>query len=96
LPRALWERLISTEEKPSAALTVSAFEKKIYDIFDVQLPRSAREQFMVGNKISKEELAIATWFSLKPNGMLKYLPMLEFILEMAILSIHPQLAASSA
>jgi cell wall-associated NlpC family hydrolase len=26
--------------------------------FEVELPRSAREQFIVGNKISKEELSV--------------------------------------
>ncbi|OPY65989.1 MAG: D-gamma-glutamyl-meso-diaminopimelic acid endopeptidase CwlS precursor [Syntrophorhabdus sp. PtaU1.Bin050] len=39
-------------------LDCSAFVKKIYEIFDVQLPRSAREQFGVGNRVSKEELSV--------------------------------------
>ena len=39
-------------------LDCSAYVKKIYDIFDVELPRSAREQFKAGTRISKEELAI--------------------------------------
>ncbi|OPY83354.1 MAG: D-gamma-glutamyl-meso-diaminopimelic acid endopeptidase CwlS precursor [Syntrophorhabdus sp. PtaU1.Bin153] len=39
-------------------LDCSAFVKKIYEIFDVQLPRSAREQYRVGNRVSKEELSI--------------------------------------
>jgi peptidoglycan DL-endopeptidase LytE len=37
-------------------LDCSAFVKKMYDIFDVQLPRSAREQFCTGMPVSKEEL----------------------------------------
>ena len=39
-------------------LDCSAYVKKIYEIFDVQLPRSARDQFMIGSKISREELAV--------------------------------------
>ncbi len=39
-------------------LDCSAFVKKIYEIFDVQLPRSAREQFRVGNRVSKDELSV--------------------------------------
>jgi cell wall-associated NlpC family hydrolase len=39
-------------------LDCSAYVRKIYEIFDVQLPRSARDQFKVGSKISKEELAV--------------------------------------
>lgn len=39
-------------------LDCSAFVKKIYGIFDVNLPRSAREQFRAGMKVSKEELAV--------------------------------------
>jgi len=53
-------------------LDCSAFVKKIYDIFDVQLPRSAREQFMVGNKISKEELAIGDLVFFKTKRYVKY------------------------
>jgi len=39
-------------------LDCSAYVKKIYDIFDVQLPRSAREQYKIGVKINQENLAI--------------------------------------
>ncbi len=53
-------------------LDCSAFVKKIYDIFDVQLPRSAREQFMVGNKISKEELAVGDLVFFKTKRYVKY------------------------
>ena len=34
----------------------SAFVKKIYEIFNVQLPRTAREQFLFGRKVEKNEL----------------------------------------
>jgi LysM repeat protein len=53
-------------------LDCSAFVKKIYDIFDVQLPRSAREQFMVGNKISKDELAVGDLVFFKTKRYVKY------------------------
>lgn len=53
-------------------LDCSAFVKKIYDIFDVQLPRSAREQFTVGNKISKEELAVGDLVFFKTKRYVKY------------------------
>ena len=34
----------------------SAFVKKIYEIFDIQLPRTTREQFKVGRKVEKDQL----------------------------------------
>jgi peptidoglycan endopeptidase LytE len=34
----------------------SAFVKKIYEIFDIQLPRTTREQFKVGKKVEKDQL----------------------------------------
>lgn len=34
----------------------SAFVKKIYEIFYVELPRTAREQFSVGKKVEKDQL----------------------------------------
>lgn len=37
-------------------LDCSAFVRKMYEIFDVQLPRTAREQFQTGVKVNKEEL----------------------------------------
>lgn len=37
-------------------LDCSAFVRKMYEIFDVQLPRTAREQFQVGVRIEKGEL----------------------------------------
>lgn len=53
-------------------LDCSAFVKKIYDIFDVQLPRSAREQFMVGHKITKDELAVGDLVFFKTKRYVKY------------------------
>ena len=37
-------------------LDCSAFVKKIYDIFEVQLPRSAREQYCAGPRINQNEM----------------------------------------
>ncbi len=37
-------------------LDCSAFVKKIYEIFEVQLPRSAREQYYAGAKVSQNDL----------------------------------------
>jgi len=37
-------------------LDCSAFVRKMYEIFDVQLPRSAREQFCIGAPVSKDDL----------------------------------------
>jgi cell wall-associated NlpC family hydrolase len=34
----------------------SAFVRKIYEIFNVDLPRTAREQLSIGRKIEKEQL----------------------------------------
>jgi peptidoglycan endopeptidase LytE len=53
-------------------LDCSAYVKKIYDIFDVQLPRSAREQFKVGNQISKEELSVGDLVFFKTKRYVKY------------------------
>jgi peptidoglycan DL-endopeptidase LytE len=39
-------------------LDCSAFVKKIYNIFDVQLPRCAREQYSVGPRIPKDDLVV--------------------------------------
>lgn len=53
-------------------LDCSAFVKKIYDIFDVQLPRSAREQFRIGHKIAKEELSVGDLVFFKTKRYVKY------------------------
>jgi LysM repeat protein len=53
-------------------LDCSAFVKKIYDIFDVQLPRSAREQFRFGHTIQKDELAVGDLVFFKTKRYVKY------------------------
>ena len=53
-------------------LDCSAYVKKIYDIFDVSLPRSAREQFNVGEKITKDDLAIGDLVFFKTKRYIKY------------------------
>ena len=53
-------------------LDCSAYVKKIYEIFDVQLPRSAREQFQVGSKIKREELAVGDLVFFKTRRYVKY------------------------
>lgn len=53
-------------------LDCSAYVKKIYDIFDVSLPRSAREQFHAGEKISKEELAVGDLVFFRTKRYIKY------------------------
>ena len=53
-------------------LDCSAFVKKVYDIFDVQLPRSARDQFKVGPKIAKEELSVGDLVFFRTKRFAKY------------------------
>jgi cell wall-associated NlpC family hydrolase len=53
-------------------LDCSAYVKKIYEIFDVQLPRSAREQYQVGSRISREELAVGDLVFFKTRRYAKY------------------------
>ena len=53
-------------------LDCSAFVKKIYDIFDVQLPRSAREQYCVGPKIAREELSVGDLVFFRTKRFAKY------------------------
>jgi peptidoglycan DL-endopeptidase LytE len=53
-------------------LDCSAFVKKIYDIFDVQLPRSARDQFKVGPKIAREELTVGDLVFFRTKRYVKY------------------------
>lgn len=53
-------------------LDCSAYVKKIYEIFDVQLPRSAREQFKAGAKIPKEELSVGDLVFFKTKRYVKY------------------------
>jgi cell wall-associated NlpC family hydrolase len=51
-------------------LDCSAFVKKMYEIFEVQLPRCAREQFYAGPRISKENLLTGdlVFFKTKRNA----------------------------
>jgi peptidoglycan endopeptidase LytE len=53
-------------------LDCSAYVKKIYDIFDVFLPRSAREQFNAGEKITKDDLAIGDLVFFRTKRYIKY------------------------
>ncbi len=53
-------------------LDCSAYVKKIYEIFDVQLPRSARQQYMVGTKIVRNDLAVGDLVFFKTRRYAKY------------------------
>ncbi|MEN6616508.1 MAG: NlpC/P60 family protein [Syntrophorhabdus sp.] len=53
-------------------LDCSAYVKKIYEIFDVQLPRSAREQYHAGTKINRNELAVGDLVFFKTRRYAKY------------------------
>jgi peptidoglycan endopeptidase LytE len=53
-------------------LDCSAFVKKIYDIFDVQLPRIARDQYKTGPRISREELSVGDLVFFKTKRYAKY------------------------
>ena len=53
-------------------LDCSAYVKKIYEIFDVKLPRSAREQYKVGSRIDRGELAIGDLVFFKTRRYAKY------------------------
>lgn len=53
-------------------LDCSAYVKKIYEIFDVELPRSAREQFQVGIKVKKEDLTVGDLVFFRTKRYIKY------------------------
>ncbi len=53
-------------------LDCSAFVKKMYEIFEVQLPRSAREQYYAGPKVGKEELCTGDLVFFKTKRFAKY------------------------
>ena len=53
-------------------LDCSAFVKKVYDIFDVPLPRTARDQYKTGPKVLREELAIGDLIFFKTKRYAKY------------------------
>ncbi len=46
----------------------SAFVKKIYEIFNIQLPRTTREQFSIGKKIEKNQLEEGDLVFFRENG----------------------------
>jgi hypothetical protein len=50
----------------------SAFVKKVYDIFDVQLPRFARDQYQTGPRIRREELIVGDLVFFKTKRQAKY------------------------
>lgn len=53
-------------------LDCSAFVRKMYDIFDVQLPRTAREQYHVGVKVAKSELSVGDLVFFKTRRNAKF------------------------
>lgn len=53
-------------------LDCSAYVKKIYDIFDVPLPRSAREQFKTGQSVSKDELSVGDLVFFRTKRYIQY------------------------
>jgi peptidoglycan endopeptidase LytF len=53
-------------------LDCSAFVRKMYDIFQVQLPRRVREQFYAGSKVNKDDLATGDLVFFKAKRCAKY------------------------
>jgi LysM repeat protein len=53
-------------------LDCSAFVKKMYEIFEVQLPRSAREQYYAGPRINKEDLTTGDLVFFKTKRFVNY------------------------
>ncbi|HEY3275053.1 MAG TPA: peptidoglycan endopeptidase [Syntrophorhabdaceae bacterium] len=53
-------------------LDSSAFVQKVYDIFDVPLPRFARDQYKTGPRISREELSVGDLVFFKTKRNAKY------------------------
>lgn len=53
-------------------LDCSAFVKKMYEIFEVQLPRSAREQYCAGPKIDRDDLATGDLVFFRTKRFAKY------------------------
>jgi LysM repeat protein len=53
-------------------LDCSAFVKKMYEIFEVQLPRSAREQYCAGARVGKSELATGDLVFFKTRRLARY------------------------
>lgn len=50
----------------------SAYVKKIYSIFDIQLPRTAREQYRIGARITRNELAVGDLVFFKTRRYASY------------------------
>lgn len=53
-------------------LDCSAFVRKMYSIFEVDLPRSAREQFCAGQKVSRGDLAAGDLVFFKTRRLARY------------------------
>jgi LysM repeat protein len=53
-------------------LDCSAFVQKMYEIFEVPLPRSAREQFCAGPRVSKDDLATGDLVFFKTKSFAHY------------------------
>ena len=53
-------------------LDCSAFVRKMYEIFEVQLPRCAREQFYAGARVDKDDLSIGDLVFFKTKRFAKY------------------------
>jgi peptidoglycan DL-endopeptidase LytE len=53
-------------------LDCSAFVKKMYEIFEVQLPRSAREQYCAGPKIDRDDLTTGDLVFFRTKRFAKY------------------------
>jgi hypothetical protein len=53
-------------------LDCSAFVKKMYEIFEVQLPRSAREQFCAGPRVGREDLVTGDLVFFRTKRYAKY------------------------
>ena len=46
----------------------SAFVKKIYEVFNIELPRTTREQFTIGKKVQKNQLEEGDLVFFKERG----------------------------
>jgi cell wall-associated NlpC family hydrolase len=53
-------------------LDCSAFVRKMYEIFEVELPRSAREQFWAGQRVNKEDLMTGDLVFFRTKRYAKY------------------------
>jgi peptidoglycan DL-endopeptidase LytE len=53
-------------------LDCSGFVRKMYEIFEVELPRSAREQFCAGPRVSKDDLATGDLVFFKTRPFASY------------------------